>query len=263
MTPREVGLASRPAALAPSMRPFSKEWILGLLHRRGFGVTPYPVTRLLRTAAPDVVLDVGANAGQFGQELRRLGYRGRIVSFEPQPEAFRALTAAARTDGAWEVHNLALGAADGETALHVASNSYSTSLLAPAAALAAAAPQIAFERGAAVPVRRLDGLFGALCRPGERVFLKVDTQGYEQAVLEGAGDALGHIAAVQLELSFVPFYEGEPPAEEVMGWLRARGFAPAWLYPAFWEPGTRRWYQADVLFLQDALGGAALPGRDA
>jgi len=230
------------------MRFLPLQSVRDLLHRWGYGIAPYPLARLLRMPPPDLALDVGANLGQFAQELRRLGYRGRLVSFEPIPGAFRTLTAAAASDPLWDVRNIAVGAADGEATMNVASNVASSSILAPNAALAGAAPHLSFEQSALVPVRRLDGL--ADLPPGERVFLKVDTQGFEQAVLEGAEGMLDRIYAIQLELSFLPLYEGEPPAEEVMAWLRARGFVPAWLYPAFWAPGTRQWYQADILFLR-------------
>lgn len=228
------------------------------LHRRGYGIAPYPLTRLLSMCPVEVVLDVGANAGQFGQELRRVGYEGRIISFEPLPEAYRKLAQAARRDRRWRALNLALGAEEGSLPIHVASNLASSSLLRPNATLAEAAPSLTFQSDHEVPVRRLDSLFDTLVDGGERAFLKVDTQGFEQAILRGAGASLGRLSAIQLELSLTPLYEGEPPAEEVIGWLRTRGFEPAWLYPAFWEPKTRRWLQADVVFLPS---GRPLCGR--
>src|SRR5690242_8065586 len=83
--------------------------------------------RLLATHGIDVVLDVGANIGQYGEELRRLGYRGRIVSFEPMSAAFAELQARAQADGRWQVIHAGLGAQAGTARINLAGNSASSS----------------------------------------------------------------------------------------------------------------------------------------
>ena len=92
-----------------------------------------------------VVLDVGANAGQYGRELRTLGYRGRIVSFEPQPGPFAALEAASTADPAWTAVLLALGAEAGTAQMNVSALDVSSSTLraheASATAYAAGSPR--------------------------------------------------------------------------------------------------------------------------
>jgi hypothetical protein len=73
----------------------------------------------------DVVLDVGANAGQFGQKLRDFGYRGAIVSYEPVLSAFEDLERIAEADNKWTAHNFAIGAESGELKIHISANSNS------------------------------------------------------------------------------------------------------------------------------------------
>lgn len=227
---------------------------IGRLHdvirRLGYEVTPRPIDRMLRGFGPDTVIDVGANVGQFATELRRQGYRGKIVSFEPHPDAYRRLEVAAARDDRWAVRNEAVGDEEGTLDLHLGEKDYTSSLLEPADVLAQYA-DVAFVGTAPVQVRRLDSVFDEICLMGERIALKVDTQGYERAVIEGASSVLDAIGAVYLELSLVPLYRGEPPAEVVMAQLRERGFVPAYLSPAFTEKGSRRWLQADVLFLRE------------
>ena len=221
-----------------------------LLRRFGYEITPLPVDRLLRRR-PDVVLDVGANEGQFGQDLRRRGFGGRIVSFEPIPHVFERLRATTRDDDAWEIHNQALGAEAARLPMHVANRDASSSILPPSDRMGDFADFLTFTPSAEVDVCRLDDRIDALCRPGERVAMKVDVQGYESAVLDGAAAALGRLDALMLELSFTPLYEGEPPIETLVARLRTLGFAPAYIAPAFVQRPSRRWLQADVLFIRD------------
>ena len=221
-----------------------------LLRRVGYEVVPVPAARLLRPA-PDVLLDVGANLGQFARESRQRGFGGRIVSFEPLPQVFARLAQAARSDARWTVRNEALGAETGRLPMHVANSDASSSLLAPSERMGEFAGFLAFDTTTEVSVRRLDDVFDEVCRPGESVVMKVDTQGFEREVLEGGQASLSRIHAVQLELSFLPLYQDEPPIEVALAWMRERGFVPAFVAPAYVQRPSRRWLQADVLFVRD------------
>ncbi len=75
------------------------------------------------------VLDVGANVGQFAELLRLMGYRGKIISFEPLRAAYQELAAKAAADGNWEAHNFALGMQCGHATINVSNYSVLSSLL--------------------------------------------------------------------------------------------------------------------------------------
>ncbi len=229
---------------------FLRSTVHSALRRAGISLVPYPLQVVLRQIRPDVVLDVGANTGQYGLELRKRGFRGQLLSFEPLADAHAELAAHARGDAAWRTFHTALGAETGEATIHRASNSASSSLRAPAAAMHDAAPHLSFDGTESIRVQRLDDLAPDLLAPGARAFLKVDTQGFELDVLRGAEASLEHMVAVQLESSLSPLYQGQPPMEEVLAWMRARGWAPGWLHPAYWTAGDRRWMEADVLFVR-------------
>jgi FkbM family methyltransferase len=178
----------------------------------------------------DVVLDVGANTGQYGQLLREDGYSGRLVSLEPVAEAYEELRRLAAADDAWEAVRVAVSDADGEVTLNVTGDSRSSSVLARNERFAEKegwAP----KESRPVPARRLDGLAGELLRPRERAYLKLDIQGYERTVLAGAGDALGRFEALELELSVTPLYDGQPGVGEMLPLLAERGFRPVCLEP--------------------------------
>ena len=86
--------------------------------------------RLLREHHIELVLDVGANAGQYATRLRDDGYRGQLISFEPTSDAFALLQDAAADDPQWQTRQLALGdKPDRAAAINLSANSYSSSFL--------------------------------------------------------------------------------------------------------------------------------------
>jgi FkbM family methyltransferase len=224
------------------------------LHPYEPGPTPYEEdvrrAKLLRSEAIDLVLDVGANAGQYAQRLRRAGYKHRIISFEPLAAAFGELEQAAARDPLWEGRRLALGDSDGSAEIHVAANSWSSSLLEMGERHLASAPDSAYTGTETVPVARLDSVWDELVRESERVFLKLDVQGFEMYVLRGAEDHLGRVAGVQAELALTPLYEGDTPWREVIDHLERRGFELAGLEPGFEDPDTGRMLQADGILIR-------------
>lgn len=204
--------------------------------------------RMLRAFGIGTVLDVGANTGQFARELRRAGYRGRIESFEPQQQAFETLQQRAAGDPAWRVHRLALGDRDGTAELNLAGNSLSSSILDMLPAHADSAPESRFVGTEVVSTRRLDALFGELAADGGKVFLKIDTQGFERQVLDGAAGCLAQIDTLQVEMSLVELYAGAPDFAELLALLGDHGYTLVGLEPGFADPATGRLLQTDGMF---------------
>ena len=214
--------------------------------------------QLFRSFGIEVVLDVGANTGQFALKLRTdTGYSGRIVSFEPLSSAFTALQANARGDRLWEVHNFALGDADGTEELNVAGNSESSSLLAMLPSHRRAAPESAYVGRERVAVRTLDSVFDTIIARPCRIFLKIDTQGAESRVLRGGEKALAGIDTVQLEMSLLPLYEGERPLSEMLSLMEGKGYSLVSLEPGFADEHTGQVLQVDGIFHRLPAGRAA------
>lgn len=148
----------------------------------------FGVVRLLARFGISCVVDVGANSGGFASTLRGLGYPGRIVSLEPLSGPFELLAARAAKDPDWEAIRVAAGDEDGEITINVAGNAgASSSALAMLETHAYAAPESRYVGTEVVPQRRLDRLLPGLGIDSSRpAFLKLDVQGYEAAVLDGA-----------------------------------------------------------------------------
>jgi FkbM family methyltransferase len=199
----------------------------------------------------DLVLDVGANAGQFGRDLRSMGYRGRIVSFEPLSSAHAQLVQAARGDAAWTVHpRCAVGDRDGEVTINVSGNSVSSSLLPMTQAHETAARSSAYVGTEQVPLARLDSLAETYLARARAPFLKIDTQGFEWAVLDGAGKLLPHLRGVLCELSLVHLYEGQHLWLDVIQRLEAEGLRTWAVQPGFTDQRDGRTLQLDAIFFR-------------
>ena len=195
-----------------------------------------------------LVLDVGANRGQYASELRKRGYRKRIVSFEPIENAFRQLDAAFAGDAAHERLKLALGEQNDEREMFVSQNLVSSSLLPMTALCVEAHPATACSRQERVSVERLDQLMPRLASRSDRVYLKVDAQGYEYQILQGAMGCLDDIAAVEIEFSTRPLYAGQALMPEVWSLLTQAGFTPAWIERGPRHPQSNSILQFDGLF---------------
>jgi FkbM family methyltransferase len=181
---------------------------------------------VLAKLAINCVLDVGANQGQYGMVLRGLGYKGWILSFEPIKANCEVLENVAKRNGPWRVFQYALGAANCRSAINVAELSIFSSFLTAKEDSQLRFPKSRVERREEVEVRRLDDILET-CLSGiesPRIYLKMDTQGFDLEVMKGAESALASVSALQTEVSFRSIYAGMPGFMESIKEFQARGF---------------------------------------
>ena len=244
---------------APSLRGAVRA--LGLrvgVDIRRFDRASAPSARRARVLATDhigLVVDVGASSGQYARLLRAAGYAGAIESFEPLSNPFGRLAKRAVGDPRWRCHRLALGDRPQVTTINVAGNSLSSSLLEMTELHQAHAPGSATVATETITVARLDDLAGELFRGDERIFLKLDVQGYELAALRGAEGTLEQVRAIELELSLVELYRGQPLLPEVLEHLLDRGYRCVGLDPVFIDHETGYLLQVDALFVRNTTEG--------
>jgi len=228
------------------------------LHRYGWEIARYPSSEsagykrqlLLKHLSVQSLIDVGANEGQFAVEVRQNGYKGKILSLEPLPDAFTALEAHAASDPCWEVRRTAVGSSAGTLNFYVAGNSVSSSPLLMLERHRRAAPNSATIDEIVVPVDTLNRILTEPAQRFESAYLKVDTQGFEKQVLDGACDVLSRIAAVELEISLYPLYKDQPLFDEILEYLARRDFRLAGVAPGFWNRQTGETFQFDGIFLR-------------
>lgn len=224
---------------------------LNLFKKKISKTTPGKLVRVLNAASIDLFLDVGANVGQTGRSLRTAGYKGRIVSFEPVPSAHDALLQAAAGDVLWDVAPpMAIGDLDGEIAMNVSEASDMSSALQASDALMTALPNTKVRERLTVASHRLDTIVPDFLAGASSVFLKIDTQGFERSVLNGAPETLKRIKGLQMELSLFPLYEGEETYLPFLQELHALGMEPHMLVETNFSKPLNRQLQIDAVFMR-------------
>ena len=230
-----------------------KEGVRSVLRRHSILVTRYPLQDCLKHLCPKTILDVGANIGQYGLELRSLGFRGMIHSFEPFLPAFSSLQKVAtqsRPHDAWQCYNYGLGDKESEEVMHVSRMSPFNSLREPLPQSVKLHAGIVSTDTVPIKVKTLDAIWPQLDCADKPVLLKIDTQGYELPILQGGKTILPMISAIQLEVSFTPLYRGQPCIEELVPFMRGQGFVVYGLWPTGIRDEQARLFEADCIFVR-------------
>jgi FkbM family methyltransferase len=190
--------------------------------------------RLLPELGVNCVIDVGAHTGEYGMLLRALGYHGRIASFEPTSAALTSLRQRTAQDSDWDAYPIALGSSTGSADLHVANASnFSSFHTSSGLGRSLFGPEFGIPTVEHVQIRRLDEMFAELVQgiDDPRVYLKLDTQGWDLEAFSGAAGCLDRIVAAQSEMSIRPIYDGMPNQCEALAAFQAAGYDVVGMYP--------------------------------
>ena len=195
----------------------------------------WQVRALFEQTRVNCVIDVGAHFGEYGRFLRNaVGYTGWILSFEPVPASYDVLIAQSTDDPGWLTYPHALGAESARATIHLFESGVFNSFLQPtgytAERFGAGGTEVGVET---VSIRKLDEYLEEITREIDepRIYLKMDTQGYDQEVLAGASETLRHVVALQSEIAVKHLYEGAPDFVDAVQRLRELGFAPLGFFP--------------------------------
>jgi len=233
----------------------AEELRAGNSHSSYVGLIEHTQERFLeecRGFATDVIFDIGANVGQFAQALRKGGYHGHIISFEPLSSAHATLIATAASDPLWDVaERCALGASDGWAEINIAGNSYSSSLLPMLDLHREAAPPSAYQGTEPCRVIALDSYIERTFSDPTTVFgLKIDTQGYESQVLAGLRRNHDRVKVVVCKMSLAPLYVDGPSISELCRLLAELGYHCVALGPEFEDPRSGELLRANGVFVK-------------
>lgn len=209
---------------------------------------------IVRASQAPLVIDIGANAGQFSLAARRALPRARIHAFEPQSGPAERFKRVFSSDPLVVLHPVAVGPESGTASMNVSRRADSSSLL-PITPLQSRLFPGTEPRGVTeVTVRRLAQVIAPDALPDDGVFLKLDVQGFELECLRGCAEILPKCRQVYVEASFVELYGGQALLTDVARHLFDRGFALRGVHHcAYADDGSA--VQADLLFVRTPQSG--------
>jgi FkbM family methyltransferase len=208
--------------------------------------------RLLEHHKIDLILDVGANTGQYAKEIFSLGYKGKIISFEPLTDAYKKLTENSRGRNNWTIaERCALGDEDGEVEINISENSVSSSILKVMGSHTDSEPGAKIKSTEKTKVFKLDSVADKYLKGYKSIYYKIDTQGYEEKVLIGSKETLSKIKGIELEMSLIKLYEGQKLYLDLISILNSYGFELQSIEPAFTDKKSGRLLQVNGIFFRE------------
>lgn len=199
-------------------------------------------------SAPWTLVDVGANEGAFIDAVSRLVSLKEVYAFEPQPQCHDKLRRVLASIPRGHLHRAAVGAKAGEIELFCMANSSMSSVLTPDAKVACgyADGDFVIDQRIKVPLVKIDDVIPEGTEVG---LLKIDVQGYEVPVLEGAKTTLGSTRALLLEVNYLAHYQGGATYDDLHEVVRSSGFRTAGISAPYSGSNGPLW--ADALFVRD------------
>lgn len=211
------------------------------------------LTRFLPPSEEVFLIDVGANVGDFTTRAREEYPDLRAVCFEPVGSNFAALTNKFGGNEEVTIHNAAVSNENTQATMYVGRSNSLCSLekYSEEGNHAYGVGDDSYRITETIDCRTLDSF--ALDPAGRRVLLKVDVQGHEEKMLDGAAETLRKVDVAIIECTFANEYEGLPPSfAGVVSRLAVAG-----LYPVVFQDYGRSWstyaFERDVIFVRQPL----------
>ena len=211
----------------------------------------YRLNLALKEYNIEYVFDIGANEGQFAQELRHYGFKNKIISFEPLIDEHKKLVLNSSKDSNWEVYKrIAVGNKNSKNIINVSKNSVSSSILNINLEHIDSAPNSKVVGQQDVEEKKLDDIFYELDIKEPNLFLKIDAQGYESQVLEGAENVIKRFKGILVEVSLTELYENQKTWLHIIKKIESLGYECWSVDRGFTNKNTGRSLQADLVFFQ-------------
>lgn len=112
-------------------------------------------------------------------------------------------------------------------------------------------PDTEFISTEIVKINKLDDIFDKIYNDDKNIFLKIDTQGFEKAVLEGAKNSLKHVKGIQLEMSLNPLYENATDFFEMYNYIKSKGFELYSIENGFYNSKTGQLNEVEGIFFRN------------
>lgn len=233
-----------------------KKKIKKLLNHIGISISKYDLNNsefrlkyFLTKRSVECVLDIGANVGQYGNYLREIGYKNKIISFEPIHEAYIELAENSKKDKFWTVYNLGLGSENKDVQINISKNSVSSSILKMKDSHMNAEPESKYIDTQNIKIKTLEQFMTSEKITEKKLFLKIDVQGYEHHVIQGIKN-FKNIEGFQIEMSLEKLYENQMIFEELYSLVKSKGFELWDFRRGFCDNKSGKVLQVDGLFFK-------------
>jgi FkbM family methyltransferase len=232
-----------------------KKIIKNILRKFGYNITLITTTtnsslQLVKSFDKfeiDLIFDIGANTGQFAEEIFNYGYKNKIVSFEPLTSAHAKLIKHASKYPNWHVYNrCAIGDYDGTTSINISENSVSSSILDMTQNHLDAAVNSKFIDKENVNIYKIDSILGQY--DFKNIFIKIDAQGFENNIINGSVNSANKIKGFLCETSLIELYKGQSLWQEMITKFDDLGFKLWGIQPGYSDPRTGQTLQVDLIF---------------
>jgi FkbM family methyltransferase len=210
------------------------------------------IVKCLQHHKIDLVLDIGANIGQYASSLLLDGYKGEIISFEPLSSAHAILKTNAKKNKNWVIYKrTAIGNFDGQIHINISKNSVSSSILPILDVHTDAEENSIYTGSEYTSIERIDTIVKKENILNEKaIFIKIDAQGFEWEVLEGAVKTLSFAKGIQIELSLVYLYKNQRLWNEILNYLELKNYKLWAILPGFCNQNTGQTLQLDAIFFK-------------
>ena len=200
------------------------------------------------------IIDVGANNGQFAEEVFKNGFKGYVLSFEPLEIEYSNLLdkklKMKKYD--WEIaERCGLGASEKKLDINISGMRQSSSILDISEIHTNLYPESINIGKEKIDIFPLDKFYNKIINMKKNILLKIDTQGYELEILKGAIKTLGYVDAIYVEVSLVKLYKNQPLFDEILDFTKKFGFSVWSVDRAVGNKSTGQTYQLDILFTKN------------
>ncbi len=179
-----------------------------------------------------------------------MGFSNDIYSFEPHSESYESLLALSSRDSKWHCYNYGFGDSVGKATLNIAEETGFNSILIPKEFHTNKPARFSFNKTEQINLSCIDIFWKENQLNGKKVYLKIDTQGYDYQILKGASTCLKTVNAVQVELSLTHLYKGQPDFEEPCQYLYDNGFQIYGVWPGFRDPNQHCLFELNAIFIK-------------
>jgi FkbM family methyltransferase len=205
----------------------------------------YDLNRIFQTQTIRTIVDVGANVGSISMEFAYYYPQARILAFEPVTSTYQRLKL--KTDKYKNITPVHMALGEGVYQVEIALNSEDT-----INSISSRPAEQHISGMETISVNTLDS-YASENNISEVDILKIDVEGFEFKVLEGADHLVNNsVKAIVLEVG----YERENSKvhfSDVENYMEARGFQCCGVYDQAKSKDKKRLYYSNNLYIRKSL----------